>query len=124
MSSRPSQLFRSDRLSPRAQAICRGLLISGRIRPLASGMAPVEAIRFPIDGDRTIAERVLRLEGTSDVFYYVSLSGEHLFRGASADDVDELAGGFVDAMEKLGVGRKGLEVVASQPQSSLARVCA
>jgi hypothetical protein len=122
MPSRASQLFRSDRLSPRAQAVCRGLLISGRIRPLTSGMAPVETIPVPVDGNRVAAEWVLRLEGTGDAFYYVSLDGNHLFKGAVIDEVEELSQGFADAMKKLGAGRRGLEVAAAIPQSALARL--
>jgi hypothetical protein len=125
MPSRPYQLFRSDRLAPRAQNLCRGLLKSGRIRPLNQGSAPVETIPVPADGGRMVAERVLRLEGTQGAFYYVSVSGEHLFRGASVDDVDELSATFADAMARLGVvDRRPVENSPRAPQSALARVSA
>lgn len=89
MASRPEQLFKSDRLSPRAQAIARGLLISGRILPPGRGRASIDRGMLRLDGD-----------GARNI-YWLACDGSSLSRG-EVGDIDELQPGFVDMLARIG----------------------
>jgi hypothetical protein len=109
----PRGSLMQSRLSDRALAIVAGLVKSAKVAPMMPGAA-------------NFRHGFMRLDrvGAEGIFYWVAADGSVLKRGRDLGEADDLAPGFVQAMERLGAPRAGLEVIATEPQSCLARVCA
>jgi len=89
-----SELFSSVRLSSRARAIAKDLVLSGRVWPLTQGRPPLEG-------------GFLRLDSPSgEALYWLSLSGDRLFNGRDVVEREELQAPFVAKTARLGGERQ------------------
>ena len=78
---------RDPAISPRARAIAEGLIRTGRA------------------GKHGVYDHgMLRLECLAGGFYWISLDGSRVLRGAKLFDAEELQPKFADAIERAGRG--------------------